>query len=90
MIACILNRQRWKVYRVNRLGPGGTGAFGDCDFEKKTIRVVRGIDPLDELDTFIHEALHATRPELDEDAVVTTATDIARLLWKIGYRRSDT
>jgi hypothetical protein len=39
------------------------------------------------MDTLIHEALHCIRPELDEAAVADTATDIARLLWKLGYRQ---
>lgn len=38
------------------------------------------------MDTIIHEALHCIRPELDEQAVADTATDIARLLWRLGYR----
>jgi hypothetical protein len=41
----------------------------------------------DRLDTVIHEAIHAIRPELDESAVDSTARDISRLLWRLGYRR---
>lgn len=41
----------------------------------------------DTLDTIIHEALHASRPELDEAAVNATANDLSRLLWRLGYRR---
>lgn len=41
----------------------------------------------DTLDTIIHEALHASRPELDEVAVHATANDLSRLLWRLGYRR---
>ena len=39
------------------------------------------------MDTTIHEAIHAIRPELDEEAVASTATDIAHLLWRLNYRR---
>jgi hypothetical protein len=39
------------------------------------------------LDTIVHEALHASRPELDEDAVTKTANDVSRLLYRLGYRR---
>ena len=48
------------------------------------------IDPTrnrDELDTAIHEMLHAERPEMREKTVTKTASSIARLLWKMGYRR---
>ena len=48
------------------------------------------IDPTgdrDELDTAIHEMLHAERPKMSEACVTKTATSIAKLLWKMGYRR---
>ena len=38
------------------------------------------------LDTLIHESLHACHWDMDEEAVEETATDIARLLWRLGYR----
>jgi hypothetical protein len=44
----------------------------------------------DTLDTIIHEALHCSRPELDESAVDATARDLSRLLWRLGYRRTGT
>ena len=48
------------------------------------------IDPTgdrDELDTAIHEMLHAERPGMNEKTVTKTASSRARLLWKMGYRR---
>jgi hypothetical protein len=39
------------------------------------------------LDTTIHEALHATFEKLSEKSVEEGATDIARFLWRLGYRR---
>lgn len=39
------------------------------------------------LDVTIHESLHAVYPDLNESAVDGAATDIAALLWKIGYRK---
>lgn len=41
------------------------------------------------LEVIIHEALHAAFPDLSDDAdgpVETTAADLARLLWRLGYR----
>jgi hypothetical protein len=38
------------------------------------------------LDTEIHEALHLACPWMTEFLVARTATYIARVLWKIGYR----
>jgi hypothetical protein len=34
----------------------------------------------------IHELLHAAHWDLDELAVEETAEDLARVLWKLGYR----
>jgi len=38
------------------------------------------------LDTLLHELLHAAYPELGEGRVWRGATDIARVLWRAGYR----
>jgi len=53
------------------------------------MRVMRGLEPLRELDTVIHEGMHGALPYLDEVAVERAATDLANLLWKLGYRRSE-
>jgi hypothetical protein len=45
-------------------------------------------DTLKFLDTVIHEALHAACPAWSEERVARTATDIARLLWRLGFRLS--
>lgn len=42
----------------------------------------------DRLDTLIHETLHASKPSLSEAEVVRLAGDIAKVLWRAGYRRS--
>jgi hypothetical protein len=41
------------------------------------------------LDTVIHEALHAAYWDIEERAIEQTATDLARLLWRLGYRNLD-
>ena len=43
--------------------------------------------PLLELDLLIHESLHGCNWHASEARVNTTSTDIARLLWRVGYRR---
>ena len=45
-------------------------------------------DTREDLDTIIHEALHACT-ELNEDAVEESAESIARLLWRLGWRKQD-
>jgi hypothetical protein len=43
--------------------------------------------PFLELDVLVHESLHACNWNASETRVDTTATDIARMLWRAGYRR---
>ena len=45
--------------------------------------------PAQRIDTIIHETLHAALPLLDEAAVRSTATDIARVLTKSGYKHAE-
>ena len=54
----------------------------------RLIRIGTWQGEADTLDTIIHEALHCSRPELDEAAVDATARDLSRLLWRVGYRRN--
>jgi hypothetical protein len=45
--------------------------------EKETLRVIA------------HEIMHAAYWDLDEEAIDTATTDLARILWKLGYRRQE-
>ena len=72
---CHCTRQGW---RAN--APVAPGKF---------IRIRRGQKPLDELDTIIHECLHATDWHKDESWVTEVSADIAAVLWKLGYRKTE-
>lgn len=41
------------------------------------------------LDTAIHEILHCQQPDLSEETVNDNATEMADLLWKLGFRLVD-
>lgn len=43
--------------------------------------------PSEYLDTLIHEALHELFPKTKEKKILNSATSIAKLLWRLGYRR---
>lgn len=58
------------------------------DTKGKAIRIAQGQAPLDRLETEIHEGLHACGWNLAEDWVRPTARDIARFLWRRGWRPS--
>lgn len=64
--------------------------LGDCDdpnSKNKTIRVANNLLPRQELEIVIHEALHAADWFKDEAWIDPVAEDIARLLWKLGWRK---
>ena len=63
--------------------------LAECDFAKRVIRVPVDGDTLDELDWIIHESLHACYPWLAEAFVDTAATSVARLLWRLGWRKGE-
>ena len=82
-----LNKRWWRLRFVAKLN-----AAGECDSpdtKKKEIRIRESLKGEDRLDTIIHEALHACLWELDDDFVDTIASDIARVLWRLGYRSND-
>ena len=47
------------------------------------------LPPLAFLDTLVHECLHAEFPKMSEKRVDAAASNIARLLWRLGYRRKE-
>lgn len=62
---------------------------GDCDAPDvpgKKIRVDSRTRGRARLETYIHEMLHASCWVLTDEAVEQTAHDIARALWRLGYR----
>lgn len=82
----VFRRKRYRIRWVPSLGP----KLADCDAPTDTdkeIRLEQGLRGLNELTTVIHEGLHACLWDLDETAVEESASDIARLLWRLGYRR---
>lgn len=55
--------------------------------EPLTIYIVGGLSNNQRtLDVMIHEALHACFPYMKEDRVTQAGTDIARFLWRSGWR----
>lgn len=64
------------------------GWWGYCCRETKRVRVSREAHGLRELDTLIHECLHAALWDLDETAIKEIATDVANIVWRYrgGYR----
>lgn len=83
----IIRKQTWSI--VSQVQDGESGF---CDHEGErgqpmTIGIKDGLTEFEELDTTIHEALHAAYPDLSEEAIDETATDLARLLLARGFGR---
>ena len=77
---------RGKRYRI--LTPHTKNWYGEEDAVSRTIKIARNQDEPRLLETQIHEGLHACLPDLDEAAVDATARDVARFLWRDGWRRT--
>lgn len=64
---------------------------GECDHPEapppRRIRVSPDLDEEEKLTIIIHEILHAADWSKEEWWVEQAATDIARILWRLGYRR---
>ncbi len=64
---------------------------GECDSPDKPgkeIRIDRQLEGIMELEVLIHELLHSADWRAAEEHVSESARDIAKVLWKIGYRKS--
>lgn len=44
---------------------------------------------MERLDTIIHEVAHAALPDHDEAFIEQFGTDLARILWRLGYRQGE-
>jgi len=86
-----LRCKRYQIVRVRQpLTADGVDCDGTCDprdLPRPRITVGQGLTDERELDVFIHEMLHACFWDLDETSIEEAASDIAKVLFKIGYRK---
>lgn len=64
-------------------------SHGQCDHRDsvgKRMFIAPNLSELELLETALHEPLHACYPDLDEDSVDVGAADMARFLWRMGFR----
>lgn len=78
--------KRWEFLR-KRLNGDYCGWCDAPDAPRKKIIVDDRLKGFDELDTILHEIGHAADFDKCEDYVEQVATDMARVLWRLGYRR---
>ena len=66
------------------------GQLGECDSpdsKGKQIRVDRKLRDEQLLEILLHEMLHALNWRDDESIIDESGKDLARSLWRLGYRR---
>ena len=79
--------KRWLLKFVPTLSED---KLADCDAPSTTgkkIRVRSTLRGEKRLATLIHEMLHAVNWHFDEEFVQEASTDIAHVLWQLGYRQ---
>ena len=84
MFITILGK-RWRLRFTNLKKDNG-----DCDapdVKNKEIRVRSNLKGELRLETIIHECLHAADWHKDESYIEQKAIDLARILWRLGYRQ---
>ncbi len=82
---------RGKRYNIKTVSPSSIdNDYGRCnppDKKCKAIKINRSLRDKEELETYIHEGLHPCLWDVEESAITETASDIASLLWRLGYRK---
>lgn len=68
---------------------GREKAFGLAHKDPRLIELDPRQNGFELLDSAIHEILHVQQPDLSEETVTANATEMADLLWKMGYRWTD-
>lgn len=85
-----LGGKLWDFYRNRRPKEAEVhdGYCSDINKPNKSIWVSPDLEGEHELEILIHEMLHATNWRLDEEFITKDAQDIARALYRIGYRKT--
>ena len=78
--------RRWRLVDVANHKGKELGYCSNPDIEKEIAIPIDG-DTESELDTIIHELIHAAQWDLAEEAVEEMACSIAGALWRLGWRK---
>lgn len=64
-------------------------AWGRAIFEDREVEIDSRLKDLDHLDTVIHEVMHLQNDCIVEKKINEDATELAKVLWDLGYRRTN-
>lgn len=77
-----------KVNKVIHRKLGKEKAHGQAFTDTGVIEIDSRLKGIEHLDTLIHESLHCLNPKWGELKIQGHATELARVLWEQGYRRT--
>lgn len=80
---CKLRGKHWRIVREKL----PRKLDGLCNADNRVITVQPHLSGERELDVLIHEMLHACHWDLAEESITETASDLARVLFRLGYRK---
>lgn len=83
---------RGKKYKIQKTGKVGEDLWGYCtdpNFTNRLIKIHKLLENSEELETIIHEMLHACFWDLDEEVINEVGKDMSQALWKMGYRKQN-
>lgn len=70
-----------------RYSPLKGNAWGWTEYAKRKVLIHDKLKGLARLETECHEGLHCTLgPVISEESVTQSAKDLAKILWRLGYR----
>jgi hypothetical protein len=84
-----MTRRKVKTPRVVFRKLGREQAWGIATFDPSNplVEIDTRLSPARELETCVHESLHHALPEMGEKEIDRVGKAVARVLWKINYRR---
>jgi hypothetical protein len=82
----IIHGKRWDL-SFCRVPPDRLGDCDSPDATNKGIRVSKDLRGEKALEITLHELFHAANWRTSEEYVEREARDIARILWRLGYRK---
>ena len=74
----------WAILPSKRGEMAARDNDGECNFDDLTIRVYRDLGRHAQLETVIHEVMHAQQPDMTEEAITRRAREITRALIRTG------
>ena len=82
-----LRGKRYKIIKTLNLPRESWGICTDPSFTKREIKIHKKLKGAKEFEILIHEMLHACFWDIDENVIKEAGKDIAKALWKMGYRK---